>query len=47
MLRLYEYDPTGNINTTGQILLGQSDPYTLTGPDIGNWVTLKLLNPVH
>tara|TARA_B100001939_G_scaffold345858_1_gene363401 strand:- start:4332 stop:6278 length:1947 start_codon:yes stop_codon:yes gene_type:complete len=45
-VEVYEYDPTGNINTTGQILLGQSDPYTLTGPDIGNWVTLKLLNPV-
>ena len=45
-VEIYEYDPTGSMNTTGQILLGQSDPYTLTGPDIGNWVTLKLLNPV-
>ena len=28
------------------ILLGQSDPYTLTPQDIGNWVTLKLINPI-
>jgi len=45
-VEVYEYNPTGDINAIGQILLGQSDPYTLTGPDIGNWVTLKLLNPV-
>ena len=45
-VEVYKYDPTGTMNTTGQILLGQSDPYSLTTQDIGNWVTLKLLNPV-
>ena len=41
---LYEYDPAQSVNTTA-LWLEESDSYTLTPSDRGNWVTLKLLNP--
>lgn len=40
--QIYEVDATASISTSPPLLLNESDPYTLTGPDIGSWVTLKL-----
>ena len=40
--QLYEVDPSQSIANAPPLLLNESDPYTLTGPDIGNWKTLKL-----
>ena len=42
-VELYEYDPSQS--PPSPILLEESDTYTLTASDIGNWMTLKLLNP--
>jgi len=42
-VELYEYDPSQSPTTP--FILAESDNYTLTPPDRGNWVTLKLLNP--
>ena len=42
-VELHEYDPAQSPTTP--IFLEESDSYTLTASDIGNWMTLKLLNP--
>jgi hypothetical protein len=42
-IELHEYDPSQS--PPSPILLEESDSYTLTASDIGNWMTLKLLNP--
>ncbi|HJN64275.1 MAG TPA: T9SS type A sorting domain-containing protein, partial [Flavobacteriales bacterium] len=45
-VELYEYDPTGSLNSTPPIWLEQSDDYALSSSDIGSWITLKLNSPV-
>ncbi len=45
-VELYEYDPTGSLNSAPPIWLESSDDYALTSSDIGAWVTLKLNSPV-
>ena len=44
--QLYEVDPSQSIANAPPLLLNESDPYTLTGPDIGNWKILQSTAPI-